>query len=91
MKIDNVLARHPWPWSFYMQEPALQWSFMDADSHYVNWDSNGMLGEIRDAILELIEAHVNRTTTQRTHSATCWQWHLECAVSKIKGMSKEKP
>lgn len=44
-----------------------------------------------DDILELIESHVNRATTQRTHSATCWQWHLECAVSKIKGMSEEKP
>jgi len=91
MKINNMLAEHPWPWRMHIRDGVPEWSFWDANDNYMDWSAEGIDDELRDAILELIEAHVNRTTTQRTHSATCWQWHLECAVSKIKGMSEEKP
>jgi len=90
MKIDNVLAMHPWPWRLDRDDHV--WGIRDSNNEIVMGDEYSYAyGDVPDAIVELVASHVNRTTTQRTHSPGCWQWHLECAVSKIKGMSEEKP
>lgn len=68
MKIDAVLARHPWPWHVVAppQEwlPPL-WEVRDARNDLVFNDDampiyreNALTESTRDAILELVEAHV---------------------------------
>ncbi len=64
MKIDAVLARHPWPWRVvdHLYE---EWSVYDAKDKCVfddgadSEDSGPQVADdVRDAILELVEAHV---------------------------------
>ena len=71
MKIDAVLARHPWPWHIRRYDdsvsgsPRSYWQVEDAKGRCVFDDGSGE-GELiyscdpktRDAILELVEAHV---------------------------------
>jgi len=45
--------------------------------------------ETRDAILELVEAHVARNQAQSTHSEECWRWHHGCAVAMVRKGEEE--
>lgn len=96
MKIDAVLARQPWPWVTWSPDEGSWWEVQDANGGVV-FDDGSSMGEygyictkmIRDAILELVAAHVARTTTQATHSAYCWEWHIDCAVAMIRRSEDE--
>lgn len=51
------------------------------------------LAELRDKlhvannlVAELLKA---RSTTQATHSAYCWEWHLDCAVAMVRKAEAE--
>lgn len=52
-------------------------------------EHEGLFHDATDAILELVEAHVARTATQATHSAYCWEWHIDCAVAMIRRSEAE--
>lgn len=82
MKIDEVLARHPWPWRSCGGNA---WAWLDGKGFAVPMLSN--LTEA--ALLELVEAHVARTAEQPTHSAYCWEWHIDCAVAMIRRSEAE--
>lgn len=86
MKIDEVLARHPWPWT----KKKVLWGclIVDARGDYY-MDSSAMFEDACDAFLELVAAHVARTATQATHSAYCWEWHIDCAVAMIRRSEAE--
>lgn len=64
MKIDAVLARHPWPWHV-SEHPYDEWSVYDSKGKCVFDDGSDsedigpqFAADVRDAILELVEAHV---------------------------------
>lgn len=57
MKIDAVLARHPWPWRYRRKPHSRVWVAIDANGSFL-FDHQSMDEETRDAILELVEAHV---------------------------------
>jgi len=77
VKIDAVLARHPWPWRSYGGNA---WAWLDAKGFAVP-----MLSQTTEAaLLELVAAHVARSTTQATHSEECWRWHHGCAVAMVR-------
>lgn len=58
MKIDAVLARHPWPWHItYHKCNASLWTVRNNNYEPVLWH-HAVSDELRDAILELVEAHV---------------------------------
>ena len=97
MKIDAVLVRHPWPWRVVYGSCDGWWEVRNAKNETV-FDDGSAAGEsdeecddyTRDAILELVEAHVARTATQATHSEECWRWHLDCAVLRIESMQHKE-
>lgn len=98
MKIDAVLARHPWPWIVNHSSPPWrdEWVVRCANGLWVFDDGSEGEGigatvadDVRDAIIELVAAHVARSTTQATHSEECWRWHHGCAVARIEAQSKE--
>jgi hypothetical protein len=39
--------------------------------------------------LDLVAAHVARSQAQSTHSAYCWEWHLDCAVAMVRKAEAE--
>lgn len=65
MKIDAVLARYPWPWRVVYGTDDEWWEVRDAKNKGV-FDDGSTAGiefdvcseATRDAILELVEAHV---------------------------------
>jgi hypothetical protein len=44
--------------------------------------------ELREEIERIEQRNMFRNTAVRTHSEECWQWHIECAVQKIKELMK---
>lgn len=102
MKIDAVLARHPWPWRVVRKQKAMQiytppWWQVHDDKGGCVFDDGSCGGEVvyscdaetRDAIIELVAAHVARSTTQATHSEECWRWHHGCAVAMVRKGEEE--
>ena len=83
MKIDDILAKHPWPWRIDSDDHAA--AICDSNGHHVISHDNpyGQPFEALKALLELVKARVHRITAIRTHSERCWQWHLECAQAKV--------
>lgn len=57
MKIDDILAKHPWPWCV-ITRPTGFWTVVDARTRFV-FNCAGIAEYVRDAILELVEAHVH--------------------------------
>jgi len=81
VKIDAVLARNPWPWA--------QHAGVIFDANGDNVTFYPMTVDKADAILELVAAHVARSTTQSTHSEECWRWHHGCAVAMVRKGEEE--
>lgn len=76
MKIDAVLARHPWPWRVVYGSYDGWWEVRNSKNETV-FDDGSDVGETdeacdaytRDAILELVEAHVAREAKEPSHGS----------------------
>lgn len=90
MKIDAVLARHPWPWRpiHYTDSSGNERVMQVQDSVGYCVFEDTVTPDVLDAILELVAAHVARSTTQATHSEECWRWHHGCAVARIEALPR---
>jgi hypothetical protein len=84
MKIDAVLARHPWPWRDVYIVKNEEWVIYDDNNRLVLIVCGTSEEQQGPMFLDLVAAHVARSQAQATHSEECWRWHHGCAVAMVR-------